>query len=312
MTIRILGICVIAMIAAMGATVALAQTPATSAATATAAAATIPAEGGGKASLPADVGSILQIKCSQCHGAGLAKPAAGLGYVTDARKLVAEGKVVPGKPDDSPLFRLVNSKAMPPATAKAGGLSPEQIETIRQWIAAGAEAWAVPAMAATGPAAGRTPASMPATAPAAPGMVERIGRLHLQLVHFPIALLLAALLAEILHRISPAGNWRRCARYCLWLGALGAVAAATTGWLLDSSREWGAATEEYLEPHQWLGTATAILAVGMVIFCAVLARPEGKGAAWIVLAGTLALGGLVSLAGHYGGLVAWGPEFLPW
>jgi uncharacterized membrane protein len=93
---------------------------------------------------------------------------------------------------------------------------------------------------------------------------------------------------------------------------MGAVAAAGTGWLLDSARTWTDAEEEFLEPHQWLGTTTAILAVGMVVLGAVLARREGKAAAWIVLAGAVSLGVLVSLAGHYGGLVAFGAEFLPW
>src|SRR5690606_13773574 len=51
--------------------------------------------------------------------------------------------LVPGKPGDSELFRRITStdefEQMPPADAKIGRLTDEEIETLRRWIAAGGE-----------------------------------------------------------------------------------------------------------------------------------------------------------------------------
>jgi uncharacterized membrane protein/mono/diheme cytochrome c family protein len=253
---------------------------------------------------------IVEVKCAQCHGPQVAKPPNGFGYVTDLRKLVEAGQVVPGKPDDSPLYKIVHSGMMPKTGAKNGGLTNDQIELIRSWIAAGAP----PAVGLA--AAGATTAPVgPGPAPGATAYERfawKVGRYHLQIVHFPIALLLAGVLAELLNRYRPAPERRWCARFCLWLGAIGAVAAATTGWLLDSSKTWTDQQEELIDTHGWLGTSSAALAVVMVILGWVLLRKPGKAAAWIYLAGVVGAGVLVSLAGHWGGMVAWGQDFFSW
>ena len=62
------------------------------------------------------------------------------------------------------------------------------------------------------------------------------GRFHPALVHFPIALLCAAAIAEILLAITGLGLFREAVRFCVWGGALGAVGAGLLGWLFGGFR----------------------------------------------------------------------------
>ncbi|HXH61145.1 MAG TPA: c-type cytochrome domain-containing protein [Fimbriimonadaceae bacterium] len=79
--------------------------------------------------------------CINCHTVS-PRASAGLHLVTPAR-IMKGGKdgavVVPGKPDESLLFKRVTATdrtKMPPGSTR---LTQEEVETIRQWIADGAE-----------------------------------------------------------------------------------------------------------------------------------------------------------------------------
>jgi mono/diheme cytochrome c family protein len=81
---------------------------------------------------------LLQAHCTECHGEA-EKPKAGLDL--RLRSLVLKGgksgpAVVPGKPADSLLIEKVSAGDMPPGKKK---LTAAQIDTLKQWIAAGAK-----------------------------------------------------------------------------------------------------------------------------------------------------------------------------
>jgi len=88
-----------------------------------------------------DIRPILADNCFACHGPDSAARKADLRV--DRREAVIEmGALTPGKPDESELLRRVLSsdpeeQMPPPATKKK--LTPEQTETLRRWIEAGAE-----------------------------------------------------------------------------------------------------------------------------------------------------------------------------
>ena len=89
------------------------------------------------------------------------------------------------------------------------------------------------------------------------------GRFHPLLVHFPIALLLlAAVLRAIEGRLSWFDSWNessyRWSRLVLALGALSAVASASTGWLLGAG---GGYDGDSFLWHQRLGIGVAVVAV---------------------------------------------------
>jgi hypothetical protein len=82
--------------------------------------------------------SVLRNHCHRCHGQdGSSK--GGFGYVLDRDRLVARGKVVPGKPDESEVYLRVLHGEMPPKGEKARPAA-DDVAALRRWIEAGAPA----------------------------------------------------------------------------------------------------------------------------------------------------------------------------
>jgi mono/diheme cytochrome c family protein len=86
-----------------------------------------------------DVQPILAAKCHRCHSA---KKRDGKLNMTTREGLLAGGvsgpALVPGKPEKSLMFDLVDFGEMPPKKAQPR-VSKEELKTIAAWIAAGAE-----------------------------------------------------------------------------------------------------------------------------------------------------------------------------
>lgn len=83
---------------------------------------------------------VLGQRCSACHGPDSDKYG-GFGSATNALELVADGWVLPGDPDASPIFVQIDAGNMP--TASGGGpLESEEREVIEKWIDCGAPDWA--------------------------------------------------------------------------------------------------------------------------------------------------------------------------
>ena len=248
--------------------------------------------------ISADVRAVFAAKCAGCHGPTLAKPKGRFGYVLDLARVASNREmVVPGAPDESELWGLIRRGEMPPDDSATGPLMADQKETIRAWIEAGAPtaAEALPAEADTA-----------AAAQAMPSMLRRLGRLHVVVVHFPIALLIAAAAGELwfawLGRAAPAP----AVHFCVLLGAAGAVVTAALGWL-DAWGGAGAGMPTALGLHRWLGTAAAAWAVLTAVLSA---RDERRGArsGWFRVA--LLVGAvLVGATGHFGGVLVHGDDY---
>src|SRR5215468_3592670 len=90
-----------------------------------------------------------------------------------------------------------------------------------------------------------------------------IGRLHPLLIHFPIALVIAAALAEAAAMVTADERWRTVAVGNVRAGAVFALLAAFAGWRLALAPEMEGSP--LLEWHRWLGTvaAGAALAAGL-------------------------------------------------
>jgi uncharacterized membrane protein len=65
-----------------------------------------------------------------------------------------------------------------------------------------------------------------------------IGRLHPLLVHFPIALVIAAAVAESAAMLTGSGRWRTLAAANVIAGAAFALAATLAGWRLALDPRW--------------------------------------------------------------------------
>jgi uncharacterized membrane protein len=134
-----------------------------------------------------------------------------------------------------------------------------------------------------------------------------IGRLHPLVVHFPIALILVAAAAELVAMATHRPKWHTVAVANVRAGAVFAAGSAVAGWLLASSRIVEASPS--LEWHRWLGASAAIAAIGAAVATAGAddSSPRLLGVYRLTLFWAAAL---VGVAGHFGAVLVWGPDFL--
>jgi uncharacterized membrane protein len=108
-----------------------------------------------------------------------------------------------------------------------------------------------------------------------PGL-HAMQNIHPLLVHFPIALWIAALLFELVSLLRSSEEWHRNAARLLYLGALFGLAAAATGWLAQRSVPPSGDAHDVMELHETL-MLFALSAAGWLSLVAYL-RPNLSGA----------------------------------
>src|SRR4051794_14440637 len=82
--------------------------------------------------------ALLEQHCLKCHNATIKMSGLSLLSLADATKGGIHGPaIVPGKPDDSNLIRMISGDK-PKMPMQAAPLSPADVAEIRNWIAAGA------------------------------------------------------------------------------------------------------------------------------------------------------------------------------
>ena len=270
------------------------------------------------------VAALVAERCAPCHSPAhpeAARAPRALRKWSGAGDLAAVVATVvqPGAAADSDLYLSVELDEMPPADAPYAPLSADEKARLAAWIDAGAplpvaEQPAPEQPGAEQPALGPEPAAeAPAAGGAAarsagtPSRLELAGRLHPLAVHFPIALLLAALPAALLARLRRSAALQVTSDYCLALGAAGAVAAAALGWAAHEAGA-GALQPELLERHEWSGFAAA--GVALAALWAARAARRGRPFGRFHLPLVAAAAAIVSLAGHFGGQLVWGADFL--
>jgi len=259
---------------------------------------------------------LFESKCNDCHGAQLARPKGKFGYTMDLKRVAAnEDYIVPGNPEKSELFRLVNEDEMPGKETKEGPATAAEKLALHRWILAGAPTALPPKLAERqaellSAKTSEDPAAKPAAKPTQSFLAKAlawVGRFHAASTHFPVALLMVALLSEVLAWVTKKESWLSCTRFLIVLGALSAVNTATLGWLNDYS-----GVSEVYKIHKWLGTATAIWALisagASVLFECREGTPERAR-----LRGALFFGAiLVSIAGFLGGAITFGLDHYNW
>ena len=195
-------------------------------------------------------------KCAECHHPSSAGRKTTFRYVLDLQRVAGNPRlVVPYEPDRSRLWRMVRDGDMPPDDARFGPLSAGQKQAIHDWIASGASA-------PLGQAASRVAPAM-AVGYAAPSFpvhaMHWLGKLHVLVIHFPIALFAAAALAESWALLRRSAQPSAVVRYCVALAAGGAVVAAVLGWSRVSFGGYDAGPAATLNLHRWLGTLAGVL-----------------------------------------------------
>ena len=275
---------------------------------ATISAATVaPAKKEEKLQLAEQVHAIFEAKCADCHGGHLPKPKGKFGYVLDIGRVGTNPKfVVQGDVEGSELFQMVKNNEMPGEDADVPPLTAEELKVVARWIQVGAPgelpaAKAAPAVAAAGLEA---PAK---SVPFGQRLLKWFGKFHAASTHFPVALLLIAVLAEAAAWWLKRPEWTLLVRFLVVIGALSSIPTATLGWLVDFPVTNGSQLAGVYSVHKWMGTGTAIWAVICAVLLCMNECTEGS-AERRRFRGALMLGALlISVTGFLGGaLVAGG------
>ena len=132
-----------------------------------------------------------------------------------------------------------------------------------------------------------------------------IGKLHVVIVHFPIALASCAVLADLLWLATRKDRFRDAGIYCLVLAAISALPTIITGLILAQGEEFVGNDLSIVATHKYLGIASFVIAVLAAIVRLKCQRLEKRWlAAYCIL--MLALLVSISLTGYYGGMLVHG------
>jgi mono/diheme cytochrome c family protein/uncharacterized membrane protein len=258
-----------------------------------------PAEGHGQ--LIAEVQAIMAVKCAECHGGGGSRRG---GMTLDLQELATHSNlVVPFRPESSRLWQLVRDGDMPEEGSKAGPLTASEKEVIRTWIASGAPVPTSPGQVI------ETDRSQRASLPLSRRLLAWLGKFHVLVIHFPIALLVTAAAVELgcawlgSQRPSPV------VRLCVLLGAAAAGVAVILGWLHADVGGFGGGSELLLA-HRWLGTTAGLWAAALALWSETESRRGRRSWPFRLY---LCLGALlVGATAHVGGILVHGERFLDW
>lgn len=141
-------------------------------------------------------------------------------------------------------------------------------------------------------------------------LIRWLGKFHPPAANFPVALLVAAAVAELLWMVRRNPLFDNASRFCLWFGALAAVVTGTLGWFMGGFRV--ADPDWTMTVHRWLGTATDLCAL-VTLALSEIGRRTGNTAvrtAFRVLLFTVAL--MVLATGFFGGAQIYGLHHYDW
>jgi uncharacterized membrane protein len=133
-----------------------------------------------------------------------------------------------------------------------------------------------------------------------------IARLHPLIVHFPIALVIVAAIAELGAIATGDQRYRAVAVGNVRAGAAFAFLAVAAGWQLASAP--GIEATALLEWHRWLGASAAVLTAAAAVTTFRAERQPAHLVAYRIA--LFCAASLVTVAGHSGGLLVWGADFL--
>ena len=134
-----------------------------------------------------------------------------------------------------------------------------------------------------------------------------LGRFHPIILHLPIGALIVLFLMEIINGIRPDLNLDVACNILLWFLVLSIIPTITLGFLLASSGNY---EDELLNFHKWLGWFTALICIWLVVLRQKKSpkNPNGVSRFYQIFLTVNVI--LLSLAGHYGGHLTHGEDYL--
>lgn len=134
-----------------------------------------------------------------------------------------------------------------------------------------------------------------------------LGRFHPLVLHLPIGFLVIAFIMEILARFKRYSQYRNTLTLILLLGAISAILAAALGYMLAQA---GGYNEELLFIHQWSGIALAFFAVAAFVLYRLSQKGSSVALDRFYFAFMILMMISLATAGHFGGSLTHGSNYL--
>lgn len=139
-------------------------------------------------------------------------------------------------------------------------------------------------------------------------VINYTGKYHPVVVHFPIALLVTALLVMVVGLLRPSPTLELLAYRLVYLAAAGAVLGALLGLAAGADVNYPSDMNEYFELHRLFGLGTTALSV-LVAFAAYRAeRVSTSGRRWLFRIFLVLSAAAVAIAAHLGATLVYGPD----
>lgn len=135
-------------------------------------------------------------------------------------------------------------------------------------------------------------------------------RLHPMVVHFPIALLLTALLVETFSRLRRKPGPSPTALTCLALGVISAACAIASGLANEEYESHGKALAAAIDQHQLWGIITGSVGAAALVLGLLSHAWNRKALRWTYFIALLGAGALTAATGHMGGSLVYGEDYL--
>jgi uncharacterized membrane protein/mono/diheme cytochrome c family protein len=257
------------------------------------------------------VRDIFDAKCVDCHGPELPRPKGRFGYVLDLQRMADNPDyVLRGEPEKSELYIMVRDDEMPGEDAPVPALTPEEKDIVKRWVELGA-----PGALTDAPAVEAAPVVLVAPEVAEPlwrRALRWVGKLHPVSTHFPVGLMMAAVLAEALGWWTRRESWLHTVRFLVAVAALGGLGAASLGWVNAYFSSYSKDVGALLWWHRWLGTGTALWAALCAVLVFIDACAEGSKARQRFRGALLVGAALVGLSGFLGSALIYGLDHYAW
>ena len=134
-----------------------------------------------------------------------------------------------------------------------------------------------------------------------------LGRFHPIILHLPIGALMVLFFMEIINGLRPKLNLDAACKILLWFSVISIIPTITLGFLLGSN---GSYDDELLNTHKWLGWFTALICIWLVVIRQKKTDTNSDKVTNFYKVFLFTNVTLLTLAGHYGGYLTHGEDYL--
>ena len=135
------------------------------------------------------------------------------------------------------------------------------------------------------------------------------GKFHPMVTHFPIALILSALMFSILAAVLQSQTMNYVSVYNIYLAALTGIGTVILGLAAGSAASYPFFLSEYFSWHRVLGISTGIITILTAYAGRRLLQRSSNGTVWSYRVALIVNAILVGVTGHFGASLVFGPDY---